>query len=368
MRNQSPRTDSDSTMPRGDESFSASNPRPTLQRWLRSFASSRLPPTSAISTGVESSERTSCPSANPRDADGVWAAAGAPVSTTLTSRSIRASRRMLMFVFLVPKRGGDHAPPRRGRPSRFFMRHGGCLCNDPASYSRTRLMSSPARSRRFSGMITRCIPMLVLMVTLGAGALAAQQPIAPDPAGQNSPGFPDGPQLLHDSLGQPFRVVPIKGLRQPWALAFLPNGDMLVTEMGGRLRIIRHGVLDPEPISGIPEANTRIWRGGLMDIAVHPRYTQNKFVYLTYTKSLLPEPGDQAGKPPPVAVALARGRFDGGSALTDVKDVFVSGPGCSSACASRVAFARDGTIIMTVGGGREGQNPASHVGKILRLN
>jgi glucose/arabinose dehydrogenase len=215
--------------------------------------------------------------------------------------------------------------------------------------------------------MARYLSILALMVALGAEA-GAQQPIAPDPAGQNSPSFPDGPQLLRDSLGQPFRVVPIKGLRQPWALAFLPNRDMLVTELGGQLRIIRNGVLDPEPISGIPEANSRIWRGGLMDIAVHPRYTENKFIYLTYTKSLPPNAGDPPGKPPTVVVALARGRFDGGKALTDVKDVFLSGPGCSSACASRIAFARDGTIIMTVGGTLEAQNPSSHLGKILRLN
>jgi glucose/arabinose dehydrogenase len=212
------------------------------------------------------------------------------------------------------------------------------------------------------------VPLLTLMVALGAVRPVAQQSIAPDPAGQNSPGFPDGAQLLTDSLGQPFRVVPIKGLRNPWALAFLPNGDMVVTELGGRLRMIRNGVLNAQPISGLPDVNSRIWRGGLMDVAVHPRYAENKFIYLTYSKSLPPNPGDPAEKAPAVAIALARARFEGSDVLTDVKDVFISDPGCASACPSRIAFARDGTIIMTIGGGREAQNPASNMGKVLRLN
>jgi glucose/arabinose dehydrogenase len=209
---------------------------------------------------------------------------------------------------------------------------------------------------------------LALLVTLGAGEAVAQQSIAPDPAGQNSPSFPDGPQVLTDSFGEPFRVVPIKGLRQPWALAFLPNGDILVTELGGRLRIIRSGILDPESVSGVPEANSRIWRGGLMDVAVHPRYAENKLIYLTYSKTLPANPGEPLGKAPAEADALARARFDGGHALVDTKDIFVTDGGCGGACASRLAFALDGTIIMTIGGGRDGQNPATHGGKILRLN
>ena len=93
--------------------------------------------------------------------------------------------------------------------------------------------------------------------------------------------LPDGPQIFTDSGGQPFRVVPITGLSHPWALAFLPHGDILVTELGGRLRIIRDGVLDPRPISGVPQANVRAWRAGVMDVAVHPRYPDNRFIYLT---------------------------------------------------------------------------------------
>ncbi len=222
--------------------------------------------------------------------------------------------------------------------------------------------------------MNRYLPILILMVTLGAGAPTAKQSREATPEGRAAAqgaeapavALPDGPQVFADSGGQPFRVVPIKGLRHPWALAFLPNGDMLVTEMGGRLRIIRNGVLDAQPIGGVPEVNTRVWRAGLMDVAVHPRYAENKIIYLTYSKSVPRKADEPAGTPQRVTATLARARFEGGNALTDVKEILVS-DACGGACASRIAFARDGTIIMTVGSGAS-QDPASLGGKILRLN
>ncbi len=182
--------------------------------------------------------------------------------------------------------------------------------------------------------------------------------------------LPSGPEIFKDSSGRPFRVVPIAGLRHPWSLALLPHGDILVTELEGRLRIIRNGALDPEPIGGVPKATTQAWRAGLMDVVLHPRYADNHFVYLTYTKAV-PAPRAESARPEVRnTVALARARFAGGAALADVQDVFVSDIRCGAACASRVAFARDGTIIMTIGmpRGDAPQDPATHAGKILRLN
>ena len=229
--------------------------------------------------------------------------------------------------------------------------------------------------------MNRYLPILTLTVTLGAAAPVAQQSDQASPetsaaraaaqgAERPAVALPEGPQVFTDSGGQPFRVVPIKGLRQPWALAFLPSGDFLVTELGGRLRIIRNGVLDPQPIAGVPEANTRVWRAGLMDVAVHPRYVDNKFIYLTYSKSEPGNPDEPAGKRQTVSIALARARFEGGTVLTDVKDIFVADARCQSACGSRIAFARDGTVIMAIGkpGSDDPQNPANHGGKVLRLN
>lgn len=224
---------------------------------------------------------------------------------------------------------------------------------------------------------------LVLMVTLVVSAVSTgARPRGQQPAS----GLPDGPQILSDSGGQPFRVVPIGGLNQPWALAFLPNGDILVTELGGRLRIIHNGVLEVQPIAGVPEVNTRAMLAGLMDVAVHPRYAENKFIYLTYSKSKPGNPYDDfrwvgaeskpAGKRDATTVALARARFEGGNTLTGVKDIFVSDAWSQGPSGSRIVFARDGTILMTVGmparhqigTADDAQNPANHAGKILRLN
>ncbi len=93
---------------------------------------------------------------------------------------------------------------------------------------------------------------------------------------------------------------------------------------------------------------------GLMDVALHPRFSENRFVYLTYTK---PVSDNQA------TLALSRGRLNGNT-LTEVRDIFVAGPGAGGA--SRIAFGHDGTLFMTTGG-NGAQDPNSHAGKVLRL-
>ena len=98
---------------------------------------------------------------------------------------------------------------------------------------------------------------------------------------QRPRGLPAEPQVFNAN-GQLIRVVAIEGLVRPWALANLPNGDILVTEREGRLRIIRNDVLDPEPITGLPVINTGAVNSGLMDIALHPDYSSNHLVYFAY--------------------------------------------------------------------------------------
>jgi glucose/arabinose dehydrogenase len=136
-------------------------------------------------------------------------------------------------------------------------------------------------------------------------------------------------------------VVVTREFAKPWSLAFLPDGSMLVTELrSGQLRIIRNGVLDPKPIAGVPKSQP-LGLGGLMDVVLHPRFAENKLIYFTYGKP------DGSGK---IASTLARGRWDG-TALTDVKDLFVVQPywNGSGGGASRLAFGRDGTLFMTTG-------------------
>jgi glucose/arabinose dehydrogenase len=150
-------------------------------------------------------------------------------------------------------------------------------------------------------------------------------------------------------------VVLAKGFAHPWSLAFLPDGNMLVTERAGKLRIVRHGVLDPEPVGGVPAVQvTSLW--GLMDIALHPQFAQNKQVYLSYLKPL----GNG-----PRTLAIARGRFEGKS-LTDVKDIFVAEP--PTAGPSRIAFGLDGTLfVTTTTDDVRSQDPNEYSGKVLRL-
>ena len=178
--------------------------------------------------------------------------------------------------------------------------------------------------------------------------------------------LPDEPVIYRTFEQLQIRVTVVaQGLEYPWGMAFLPEGDILVTERPGRLRIIRDGVLEPEPVAGVPyvgEGDVGI--AGLLDLALHPRYVDNNWVYITYSKPV------ENGR----TIALARGRFDG-TALRDVEDVFVADPWGRRVdyAGSRVVFAPDGTLYMTVGGAFGtarplAQDPSAHVGKVLRLN
>ena len=197
-------------------------------------------------------------------------------------------------------------------------------------------------------------PLLLCMLALSH---AQQQP----PLGVPVPPLGAGPWVFDTAEQHKIRVsVVTKGLSHPWALAFLPDGDMLVTERSGRLRIVRRGVLDPQAISGVPRVRTD-GNGGLMDVALHPEFADNRFVFLTYAKPV----GNGMGAP-----ALARGRLEAG-ALADVRDLLVTDAfEGNSGLNGRVVFGRDGKVYMSTGGnvGNVSQDPASLRGKILRLN
>ena len=163
------------------------------------------------------------------------------------------------------------------------------------------------------------------------------------------------------TISQRIRVVPVvRGLAAPWSMAFLPNGDMLVTEKVGRLRIVRNGTLDPQPIAGVPEV-VAMQQGGLLEVALHPRFAENRWVYLTYSKA-----GERGN-----TTALARGRLDGMS-LTDVRDLFVADAWSTGGLhfGSKLAFGPDGMLYMSVGERNDrtrAQDTSHHAGKILRL-
>jgi glucose/arabinose dehydrogenase len=165
---------------------------------------------------------------------------------------------------------------------------------------------------------------------------------------------------------QKIRVsVVTRGLSHPWGLVFLPGGDMLVTERPGRVRIIhtsmQTSVVAPEAIADLSKLSVDV----LFDIALHPEFAKNGFVYLTYIKK---------GKAPDgkngywATTALARGKFDG-KALTGVEDVFVADAWqpLNGGDGSRVAFGPDGKMYLSSSHRRNPDAPqdlSSDVGNI----
>src|SRR6476619_7561920 len=113
--------------------------------------------------------------------------------------------------------------------------------------------------------------------------------------------LPAGPAVFDTAEEHKIRVsIVARELSHPWGMAWLPNGNMLVTERGGRLRLIRGGSLDPTPISGLPPMHVR-GLAGLLDVALHPNFAANKLVYFSYVKD-----GENGA-----TTAVARGRLDG---------------------------------------------------------
>ena len=135
------------------------------------------------------------------------------------------------------------------------------------------------------------------------------------PPGINWPDPPlgAGPFLLETAVPQHrnIRVVVVAtGLNQPWSLTWLPDGTMLVTERAGRLRAIRNGVLDPNPVAGVPEVRAQGLQG-LMDVVLHPRFAENRYVYLSYHKPF-PVPGATTPQGGPLVegeTVIARGTW-----------------------------------------------------------
>jgi len=198
-------------------------------------------------------------------------------------------------------------------------------------------------------------------------------PAGPRVAPYNSPPLGDGPFLFETYEQRTIRVsVVTKGLSHPWSVAFLPGGDMLITERVGRLRLLHNGVLDPTPVAGTPPVTSIATMAGLMDIALHPRFAENKWVYISYHKPRGTAP-DVNGKDYPVASnSILRGTWDG-KALTNVKDIFVSDDVDTEM--SRIAFGQDGMLYMTIGGPGTGpaasmdrpQHGGDDAGKVLRM-
>jgi glucose/arabinose dehydrogenase len=194
----------------------------------------------------------------------------------------------------------------------------------------------------------------VAMAFATAGSARAQD-------ARGSPTLPTFPQV-YETADQKIRVVELaEGLSNPWSMAWLPNGDLLITERAGRLRVFRAGKLDPAPITGTPEVKITTL-GGLLEVLPHPKFADNGVLYFTYSKG---------GEGNLSTTALARGKLVG-KEIQGLKDIFVAKNWSNSPTnfGGRMVFGKDGMLYLTVGERQEperAQNTMEHGGKVLRL-
>lgn len=159
-----------------------------------------------------------------------------------------------------------------------------------------------------------------------------------------------------------FRVTTVAdGLEHPWALAFLPDGDILVSEREGRLRVIRNGRLLPEAVRGLPQIRVR-GQGGLLDLLPHPDFADNRLLYFSYSADL------DGGW----TTHVARGRYTG-DALVGVEVLFRAEPASSGRVhfGSRLAFDPQGYLYISIGDRGEmdrAQDLGDLAGKVVRLH
>ncbi|MEZ4829625.1 MAG: PQQ-dependent sugar dehydrogenase [Bacteroidia bacterium] len=167
-----------------------------------------------------------------------------------------------------------------------------------------------------------------------------------------------------ESEGISFRVdTVLSGLKVPWGLAFLPNGDILFTERKGDLFVIHEGKLDPKPIAGVPEVNAK-GQGGLFDLELHPNYAENGWIYLSYAAPAESGSGSNT--------AFMRARLKDHT-LVDKEVIFRAKPDYETNhhYGGRIEFDNNGYVYLSVGdrGGTDFvQDLTNYRGKIYRLN
>jgi glucose/arabinose dehydrogenase len=176
-------------------------------------------------------------------------------------------------------------------------------------------------------------------------------------------------QATTRSTHHDYRVVTVADqLIQPWSIAFIPGGDMLITERPGRLRIVRNGKLLPQPVDGIPKV-FHSSQGGLLEVMPHPDFAANRLLYISYSK-----PGATDAE---ARTALIRGRFEN-DRLTDVKELFQAVASGRNHFSGKIAFDGKGYLFLSAGdrqvppeGNLEAhpaQDLTNHHGKIIRLH
>jgi aldose sugar dehydrogenase len=230
-----------------------------------------------------------------------------------------------------------------------------------------------------------CLALCALGAPLAAQDAPAPAAQQPRPAGPPpTPALGEGPWDVQTADARLHVEVMTRDLERPWALAFLPDGGMLVTERPGRLRIIRDGVLDPRPIEGLPPIYaTGI--AGLSDIVLDPDFAQNRTLYLSYSKAAPDTPPGTNPNQTDATLVVARAKWDGAYRLSEVEEIFVADawygkpplpPKCcgqgpaSGSFGARMTLDGEGRLLIASGDRNFGemvQQPDNHFGKILRI-
>ena len=200
------------------------------------------------------------------------------------------------------------------------------------------------------------------LVVIGALAVFAVLPLHGQPAAAQPQ------QRTYATSAGPVVVEAVAtGLEHPWGVAFLPDGRFLVTERPGRLRVIEVDGRLSEPLAGVPRV-AAVGQGGLLDVTLDPSFTANRLIYLSFA-----EPRTD-GKKGANGTSVARARLNAANtALEDVTVIFRQLPSYNSQLhfGSRLVFDRSGNIFVTVGDRYvlrdEAQNPANHLGKVMRI-
>lgn len=222
--------------------------------------------------------------------------------------------------------------------------------------------------------IALIIPLLLAMV--GCSLVKSSTVKSPsNVSGNNNNGTVANSPLLSQrnvTVAKNFRTTTVlQGLERPWSMAWLPDGSMLITERPGRLRIVRNGKLDLEPVAGVPEVFA-VNHGGLLDVSLHPNFAQNSLVYFTYSAGT-----NQANQ-----TRVAKATFDGIS-LQNWTDIFEVQPTKPEGqhFGARIIWLPDNTMLVGLGDGgnppirlngdfirNQAQNLNSHLGSIVRIN
>ena len=211
-----------------------------------------------------------------------------------------------------------------------------------------------------------------ISLAVAAASASAQTPgvdTRPPNGKDQAPAFPGQTDAPEHKSNVAFTVVTVaEGLENPWALAFLPNGKMLITERPGRLRIRSADGKLSEPVTGLPVVDAR-GQGGLLDVALDPSFASNGLIYWSYA-----EPRDSGFN----NTAVARGRLVDGSPprVENVQVIYHQRPSLKSTMhyGSRLVFSRDGKLFVTQGersiteGRMQAQRMDGLLGKIVRIN